>query len=82
MPQSAKLVVTLPMNIGIEATKTKMFINNVLVGPVVNADAKQFLVSGLPQDGVFIFAIKFVGGLTNPTLGPYNYEYMQIEFMD
>lgn len=59
-----------------------MYINDILVGPTVNADAKQFVVNNLPVDGTSAFTVKFEGGLKNPTIGPYNYEYMQIEFMD
>lgn len=53
-----------------------MYLNDFLVGPSINADAKQFVVDGLPFDGVKAFTIRFSDGLTNPTLGPYNFEYL------
>jgi|Transcript_4681 hypothetical protein len=59
-----------------------MYINSRLVSPIVNADAKQFVVNGLPEDGQDSFYVQFVGGLINPSFGPYTYEYLQIEFVD
>ena len=81
IPQNSKLYVTLPANLDV-SSGTQMYINTYLVNPVINTNAKQFVVDGLPEDGKKQFYIQFRDGLTNPSIGPYVYEYLQIEFVD
>jgi len=42
---------TLPSNVAIESGAVQMFINEQLVYPTINANAKQFIVNGIPVDG-------------------------------
>ena len=76
MPQNSILHVTLPVNILIDAAKAQMTVNDILVSPTINAEAKQFVINGLPVENAMNFKVKIEGGLTNPILGPYNYEHL------
>ena len=81
IPQNSKIYITLPANMRIDSG-TQMFINSYLVTPSINTDAKQFVVDGLPEDGKNSFYVQFMGGLKNPSIGPYTYDYLLIEIVD
>ena len=76
IPQNSILHVTLPVNIIIDAADATMTINDVAVSSTITAEAKQFVINGLPVDNTKDFTVKIEGGLTNPQLGPYNYEHL------
>lgn len=59
-----------------------MQINGILVTPTVNKDAKKFTVNGLPVNNANNFEVIFLNGIFNPSVGPYDYSYSQIEFED
>lgn len=59
-----------------------MLVNGVRTSPSINTIVKQLTVKSMPHDGETVFTIEILDGVKNPTIGPYNYDYLQIEFRD
>ena len=81
IPSDATMTFTLPANVVVEDT-VQMVLLGERVTPTINADAKQFTVDSIPYDGRTDFSVIFSDGVRNPTIGPYQYDYVQIEFKD
>lgn len=82
IPGSASMILTLPPNVQIEKSNVLMLVNGVRTSPSINTIVKQLTVKSMPHDGETVFTIEILDGVKNPTIGPYNYDYLQIEFRD
>lgn len=81
IPTSASMKLILPPDVSVDSSRVIMLINGEQTSPTVNNLTKTLTLSKMPSSGTS-FSIELLDGVTNPTAGPYSFDYFQIEFKD